>query len=168
MSRKKESKSKKENPTVALKLKPYLKEFLICKLQEEIHYSSRKSIIGAIIEPLVEYIPKGTNPSTKSEDDFTFTIPYNFNKLDARQHTIYISEHNQRIFERILNLYFKEVFFSYMDDKVRYHNEIQKCILLFCSDYNITFNKINFESLKKAYYRYRQKKTPQNCPWLVP
>lgn len=151
-------------PTLTLRLRPHLREFLICKLQEESIYSSRKNIIGAILEPLLEYQPKDLSPQKSHPDDFVFVLPFKFNQLDTTNHTVYMSEYNQRIFSRILNLYFKDVFFNYIDDKVRYHNEIQKCIFLFCTDYNITFNRITFESLKKSYYRYRLKKKRTNCP----
>jgi hypothetical protein len=45
-----------------------------------------------------------------------------------------------------------------VNDKLRYEKQIKKCILSFCIFYNITFNKITYEMLKKSYYRYKKKK----------
>lgn len=154
----KKNNSRQNNPKVTVKLRPYLREFLICKLQDEEGFSSRKSIIGAMLEPLLESNPNGYVPQSPCQDSFTFTIPYKFNGKNCAFHTMYISEHNQRLFERMLYLYFKDVFHSYVEDKQRYMKEIKACILMFCSDYHITFNAINYESLKKSYYRYSQKK----------
>ena len=162
MNAKKSKKSRSTiPPKVTVRLKPHLREFLTSKLKEEANFSSRKRIIGAILEPLVELMPKDAKPLSKHKDNFTLTLPINFAGINTRHHSVYISEENQKIFARIISLYFKEIFFNYMDDKVRYYEEIQQCIFMFCSDYNLTYSHINVESLKKAYYRYRKKKSPK-------
>ena len=40
-------------PTITIKLKPHLQEFLKCKLREEASVASRKNFIGAILSPLL-------------------------------------------------------------------------------------------------------------------
>ena len=157
-----------QKPTITVRLKPYLREFLICKLQEDANCISRINIIGAILEPLVAYLPKNEPLPKPHPDDFTFEIPTVFNLLNTKHHTVYVPEYNQKIFARILRMYFYEIFFNYMDDKVRYKDEIKDCIFLFCSDYNITFNQIKFDTLSKSYYRYRQKKKRYNLSLTCP
>jgi hypothetical protein len=138
--------------TVTIKLKPYLQEYLKCKLAEPLTASS-KNIIGVIMHPFLEYRPKNQPPFIPQGDEYiTFELPRPMG-FDIRSGTVYISERNQENFERILNNHFKDLFFSYVDDKNKMGFPVKKCILQFCSDYNISFNHINYEMLKKSYYR---------------
>ena len=85
------------------------------------------------------------------------------NGIDIRGN-IYISDEKQHDFECLLDDYFRSLFFQYMDDKMRYSEimngkaEYKKCMFDFCADYNITLKNINYETLKKAYYRHRNSK----------
>lgn len=147
-------------PTVTIKLKPHLQEYLRCKLQEEEILATKRSLIGVMLRPFLEIRPKGTAPDFSCGDNFmTFRLP-KFNDLNVRNGTVYISKENQDQFERILDAHFKDMFFSYLDDKVRYMREqhtskgaIKKCILQFCADFHISYNRVTYEMLKKAYYR---------------
>ncbi len=147
--------------TITLKLKPYLQEFLVCKLHDNAHIASRKNLIGAMLAPLIEYTPKDhVFERKKGPDYFTLEITQNLGLKDNRGN-LYISETNLAHFERSLKIYFNEIFLSYVNDKVRYNNEIKKCILMFCSDYNISFNYITYEMLKKKYYREQKNSKKQ-------
>ena len=148
--------------TITIKLKPHLQEFLVCKLADEAAQASRKNLIGAMLDPLLQYccgdyvFEKRTGP-----EFITFELPYGISGKDPRGSAIVISKENEQKFERLLNLYFKDIFFRYVDDKIRYTVEIKKCILMFCSDYNLSFNHITYEMLKKSYYRFKkQSKKP--------
>lgn len=146
--------------TITIKLKPHLQEFIKCKLGDESAEAKKTGLIGAILSPLVEYAPKDKVIKQEQGPDFiTFELPAYMGQTlkDTRNGTVYISEQNQREFERILNNYFKDVFFQYVDDKIRYTKEIKKCILNFCADYYISFNNITYEMLKKSYYRRKKK-----------
>jgi hypothetical protein len=144
-------------PTITIKIKPYLQEFIICALGDEAPKASRRNFIGAILSPLLEYTPQDHVPrQIKGEDSFTFPLPREAYGKETRRGTLYVSKENQLIFERILRIYFKSIFFQFVDDKIRYNRQIKDCILMFCAHYQITFNKINYEMLKKSYYRYRK------------
>lgn len=162
-------------PNITVKLKPYLQEFIICALRDEAPKASRSHFIGAILSPLLEYTPKDHIPKPgKSEEYVTLPLPREAFGVETRRGTVYVSEHNQRIFERTMRIYFKSIFFQFVDDKIRYNRQIKQCILMFCTHYQISFNKINYEMLKKSYYRYRKslKKNdlflPTICPCVVP
>ncbi len=156
-------------PTITIKLKPYLQEFLICKLSDH-DFLSQKNVITAMIEPLLEYAPGHILTEKPSKNSVTLKLPQKINLKYTINHTVYISEHNQRIFERMLKLYFKDVFHFYVADKIRYTKSIKDSIFLFCIDYQISFNAINYELLKKSFYRFqklREKnkyKTSLMCP----
>jgi hypothetical protein len=149
--------------TLTIKLKPYLQEFLQCKLGDEAAEASKTTLIGAILSPLIEYAPRDyVHKPQKGPEYITFELPDRLGNKDTKKGNIYISEENQREFERILSNYFKDVFFQYVDDKIRYTGEIKKCILGFCADYYITFNTITYEMLKKAYYRRKKQASLRN------
>jgi len=151
------------NQRVTIKLKPHLQEFIKSILNDECLYTSRKSVIGAMITPFVEIAPKNyVFSQSKGPDYITLTLAGKLSDIDHRGAPIIISEENQKNFERLLGIYFKDIFFRYVDDKIRYTNEIKKCILMFCRDYNISFTHITYEMLKKAYYRYKKCKPTPN------
>jgi hypothetical protein len=151
----------KKNPTITIKLKPYLQEYLVCKLNSD-DLTAKRTLIGVFMKPFLEYRPSGEQPEFSTGKEYvTIKLP-TYRDIDVRNGTIYISENNQVEFERILNAHFWDVFFSFIDDKVRYFHSnttkkgaIKKCILQFCSDYNISYNHLNYEMMKKAYYRER-------------
>ncbi len=152
-------------PTITIKLKPYLQEFLKCKLQQEANIASTKHFIGATIATLIEYVDNDTQPLSGSGTEYiTFELPHWIGGKNIRNHTVYMPEKNQEEFQRILSIYFREVFYQYVDDKIRFHRQAKKCILSFCAYYNISFSYITFEMLKKSYYRYRKKKKNQFFP----
>lgn len=159
-----------ESQTLTIKLKPYLQEYLRCKLKDpEI---SNRNIIGALLNPFIEYIPKDVviKPQT-GEEYITFPIRWGSSSKKNNQRGVYVSEQNQKDFERILSLHFKDIFFSYIDDKIRYNKEIKKCILQFCMDYKISFNNITYDMLKKSYYRQKKSeksvgKFSLSCPLI--
>ncbi len=143
--------------TLTVKLKPYLQEFLICMLGDEAAVASRKNLIGAMLSPLIQYCPKDyVFSKTEGPEYITFELPHGLGGKDPRGSAIIITDKNQREFERMLSIYFKDIFFRYVDDKIRYSGEIKKCILAFCADYNISFNHITYETLKKSYYRFKK------------
>lgn len=151
--------------TITVKLKPYLQEYLQCKLSEPLT-ASKRNIIGIMIQPFLEARPRNETPQFPVGPDYiTFELPISGNP-NTRNGTLYVSEINQRNFEKILDAHFKDLFFSFADDKIRYtileagsnsarNPEIKSVILQFCADFNISFNNITYEMLKKSYYRRR-------------
>jgi hypothetical protein len=154
------------HPTITLKLKPYLQEYLICSLNSNV--ASKTNLIGKLLKPLLEIRPISTAPDfLKGKEYITFILPY-YNDLWIKSN-LWVPPSNQEIFESYLEWHFKELFFQYMDDKVRFYKSFKKCILQFCSDHNVTFSNINYEMLKKDYYRKRsRRKTEKSCSLFVP
>ncbi len=159
-----------ERPTVTVKLKPYLQEFLRNELRSD--HASKRNILGIILMPLLEKVPAGQPPFIpKGPEYITFSLP-STRDIDIRG-DIWISPENQAMFERYLEWHFKQLFFNYMNDKVRYCGSFKKAILQFCGDYGFAMNHINYEMLKKDYYRKRKRKEaeksfPLSVPGLSP
>jgi hypothetical protein len=147
---------KEPRPTITIKLKPYLQEFVL----SEMNYSqlaSSEYLIGKLIRPFLQVRPRNIPPSFPTGPEYlTFELPL-YQNFNLRSN-YYISEHDQAIIEILLAVHFKKIFYQFMSDKVRFdkHN-FQTCIYQFCSDNNFSLNHINQEMLKKAFYRYRKK-----------
>lgn len=150
-------------PTITIRLKPGLHEFLQRNLADD-DLASRRNFIGTLIRPFLSIRPVGVPPVFPVGDDYISIRLPAFDDLNVRRGTVYMSEENQKHFENILDRHFKEIFYNYVDDKVRYMRKehtakgaIKKCILQFCSDYNLSFDKTTYDMLQKSYYRHRQK-----------
>lgn len=150
-----------ERQTITIRLKPWLQEFLVCSLHDP-GVASKKNVIGAMLTPFLEYAPCDYRPiNGKGEEYISFELPDHIAGKNPKNSSLIVSDENQKNFERMLDLYFKDLFYNYIDDKIRYNREIKKCIYQFCADYCITFNSVSYEMLKKSYYRRtkREKKT---------
>ena len=155
-----------ERPTLTVKLKPYLQEYLRSELRRS--HVSKRNILGVILMPLLERRPAGIPPFIPKGAEFiTFTLPFT-RDINIRG-DVWISPVNQEMLEKYLEWYFKQLFFNYMNDKVRYCGSFKKAILQFCADYEFAMNHINNEMLKKDYYRKRKrKKDEKSLPLSVP
>jgi len=155
--------------TVTIKLEKYLQEYLLCRLRRS--EISTTNIIGALISPFIEVMPADHQYKKLTGPEYiSFQLPAMINKIPTSIQNVYISEENQRQFEKFLKCHFKDIFFAYIDDKIRYQPKIKNCILQFCADYDITFQHITYEMLKKSYYRKKGKKSlikmSLNCPLI--
>ena len=168
--------------TITIKLEPYLQEYITCKLDDPV--ASSRNILGAIIKPFVEKRPPDVAPEfPKGPKYFTLELKRE-NSVEIRRGSYYITAENQRHIERILKAHFRDALFSFIDDKIRYTlvdqsgrtlrgNKIKNVILQFCSENNITFSRLNYETLKKNYYRKTVEnskkaahKLSRNCPLI--
>jgi hypothetical protein len=146
---------KETRPTITLKLKPYLQEFILAGA-DQAGLITGDQLIGKLIKPFLHVRPSDVNPTFNSGNEFiTFQLPL-YNDFNLRSN-YYISDQNQKLIETILIIHFKDLFYQYMRDKMRYRNQsFIKCIMQFCFDYNFTYDTMNIEMLKKAFYRKRK------------
>jgi len=158
----------KENdrPSVTIKLKPYLQEYLLCELRSNL--ASKRNIIGILLQPLLEKRPSGTPPFNPDGQEFiTISLPYD--KKKNIRGNLWISPENQQMFEKFVEWHFKQLFFHYMNYRVKECKSFKIAIYQFCMDHDFTYSHINFELLKKDYYRKRKRKNIENSlPLSVP
>lgn len=154
------------HPSVTIKLKPYLQEYLLYELRTNL--ASKRNIIGILLKPFLELMPDDVPPSfPKGREYITFELPYN-KDINIRGN-IWISPKNQEAFEQYIEWHFKQLFFHYMNDKVRYYRSFKKAILQFCGEHEFPMTYINYEMLKKDFYRKRARKNAENSlPLSVP
>lgn len=147
-----------DRPTLTIKLKRYLQEYVRAELSDNM-LASKRNLVGKIIKPFLVIRPPGVHPEFNTGPDYiTFPLP-NYEDLNVKNN-LYITPESQVIIEEFLDLHFKDLFYHYMKDKVRFYRSFKKCILQFCADHNFTFDHINYEMLKKYYYRRRKEEEP--------
>jgi hypothetical protein len=160
---------------VTIKIKPYLKEYLECKLGEPVKAPAHE-FIGLLFRTFLDTRPADVDHEFISGDEYLNIELKNYDFIDVRCGTIWIHPDNQKLFERFVEDRFRLEFITFMDAtlskntlfqyryKVR-NNMIKDAIIDFCALNHIKFNHVSFDSLKKYYYRKSQvffKKRPQN------
>jgi len=138
-----------------ISMPPHLQEFLKSSQKQEEPVASSKNFFGALVEPLLEYRPKEIE--FKCQDKqlcIRIQIPQNLGKKNTRGN-IFISTKNEKQITKQLQKVFDEIFFNYVQDKIRSTNQIKATIENFIEHYNIPLEHISFDSLKKKYYRQR-------------
>lgn len=142
---------------ISIKMKPYLKEFIVCYCGDGIEpvIASKKNIVGIYLEPLLER-PPITLPKTEKGEEYLRVelCGYDVTKVDTNN---YISPSNQKLFQDMVHEFFKELFCNYVDERMRLGFSKKQSILQFCKSYNIPFNNINYEMLKKKHDRHMKK-----------
>jgi len=146
-------------PTVSIKLRPHLKEYY-CNLVNT--GGSAYDLVCSFIRPFLAYTPKDYIPVMDASEYFEFELPA-FEEINVRNNTVYIPEGNIIPLKRIMKKHFNNIFFTYMDDKIRYIEKItdqrgrkakiKNTILQFTLDFNLSYNSDLYDLLKKAYYR---------------
>lgn len=124
---------------------------------------SAGDLFGKLIEPWVKLPPKNFIPKKElAADDFTFELPnYKFKNTD---YNYYIDEEAQKYIEQMLDEIFRGMLNIHLDTILpRMPKEyrgvnIKQAIYDYCYSYNISFEHVNYEALKKSYYRYREAK----------
>ena len=149
-------------------LKPSLQEFVVCAFLGGTRKVSTMDTFGKLIKPWLTAPPKNYNPIIPSGIDvFVFELPrYEDKNTD---YNFFLSPKAQKYISTILSEIFLIQMYIHLDNILpRTDNEIKKAIYDYCYSYNITFEYINYESLKKSYYRYRQKKNKKKSSGFVP
>lgn len=142
-------------PTVTIRLKPYLQEYVLSQLNNPV--ATKRAIIGRLIRAFIELRPPDVPPLVKKDINYiTFVLPQYADF--CLKNNFWISPKNQKLIEDILSDHFKNMFYDYMDDRVRYYRSFKRVIIQFCVDKGFTFSYINYEMLKKDYYRRRKAK----------
>jgi hypothetical protein len=148
-----------ERPSVTIKLKPYLQEYLLCELRTNM--ASKRNIIGILLQPFLEKRPPDVPPLVTDDPQYiTFLLPLD-EKRNLRSN-LWVSPENQQNFERFIEWHFKQLFFHYMNYRVKQYHSFKKAIYQFCIDHEFTYSHINYELLKKDYYRKRKRKETGN------
>jgi len=149
--------------TVTVRIKPYLKDFLVHVNGRELENgsvvvtASKKNITGYYLFPNLIKAPPGWK---RLDDDprklLNIELPY-MDDLNIRTYC-FLDEVGMRHFQSGIELVFLAEFYREVSHALA-HNPKQKikdAILDFCYAYDISFDNITYEMLRKKYTRYRQ------------
>lgn len=150
------------NITITIKIKPYLKDFLVHINGHELPdgsqvvVASKKNITGFYLFPLLEKTPVGWKPL---QDDarklLTIELPY-MADMNIRCNN-YLSPVGMRHFQSAIENLFLAEFYREVSRATNNNPKykLKDAILDFCYAYEISFDNITFEMLKKKHTRYR-------------
>jgi hypothetical protein len=150
-------------------LKPALQEFVTCAFLGGSRRVSANDSFGKLIKPWLTTPPEGYNPIAPEDPNvFQFQLPAYGDKNTA--YNFYIPPKAQKYIAAILNEMFLYQMFLHLDAILprMEREQIKNAIYDYCYSYNISMEHIQFDTLKKAYYRYRKKKTKKSSSRFVP
>jgi hypothetical protein len=155
--------------TTYIHLKPALQEFVVCAFLRGSRQVSAADTFGKLIKPWLTTPPVGYNPVTPAGlDVFEFQLPGYADEYTASN--FYISPKAQKHIAVMLNEMFMNLMFIHLDTILpRMEKEqIKQAIYDYCYSYSISMEHIQYDTLKKAYYRHRQKKYKKKSSRFVP
>lgn len=143
--------------TLTVSLEPYLRQYLYHKYNtanDAILLPKKDGLSNIIRSQLVRFPSAPKFPSPDPNRDTVFALPY-FEDADPRTFNyICLTSH------RVINNYVKDVifyvdYFSFMSRTCFKGNNIQTIIDAFVESRGLTYDHLEFETLKKRWYRYR-------------
>lgn len=145
-------KSSEQGKIIAINLPPYLKQFLIHIYGKEPIKLKRTTKLYILLVQYVAYIHEGWQIPDISENVLHIELPYNI--LIERSRLGYIPPRsNHEIKQFICGLFYGE-FIQYMYGKVLKEKWcIKYAIINFIDQYDINYNRTNYETLKKIFNR---------------
>ena len=155
--------------TAYIHLKPALQEFVVCAFLHGTRRVSATDTFGKLIKPWLTTPPDEYNPITPAGPDiFEFELPNYNDKYTASN--FYIAPKAQKYIATMLHEMFLNLMFIHLDKILprMEREQIKDAIYDYCYTYNISMEHVQYDTLKKAYYRYRKKKTQKNSSRFVP
>lgn len=149
--------------SVNVLIKPYLKDFLLhingredADGEKTVVVASKKNITGHYLFPLLQKTPPGWKPLSGQLDRLlTIELPY-LEEFNIRCNN-YVSEIGMRHFQSAIENIFLAEFYREVTQQLNQDSstKIKDAILDFCYAYEISFDNITYEMLRKKYTRYR-------------
>ena len=141
-----------------IKLKRALQEFVRYAYMGGGSSFGAQSAFGRMILPLLTRPPAGysfVRSEADAPDYFTFELPRYRRK--NTEYNYWISPVNQEYLECLIEITLRQTLFLAIDliggAKDR---QIKKAIYIFCEHNHLPMEYINYETLKKAYYRHKK------------
>lgn len=155
--------------TINIKVSKFLKEYYQNNFQSKI-ILQKNSYLSMLVRNCIEPLPPCTAPKfhNKSES-IEIVLPYIYG-VNIEYNT-YISDQNEQIIASELEKLFKIKLHNFIQGYIAAymahypytkHGAIKNAITDFCNINKVSFDSINFESLKKSYDRSQEKNQLNN------
>lgn len=141
--------------TITIPIRPHLKKMIgRTKKVDPFTISMGKCFYSGIIyQPLLKQsIRVKPKDCKRFTDKLAITIPSDL----AKENRFYWDTRTLAFIDSTLSGIFEDKMFMYLDDNCFEKGDIQKYIHRFMDNYNITEDDIQYETLKKMYYRKRK------------
>jgi hypothetical protein len=141
------------NQIVEVRIKPYLKDYFINQFGEEPIKATTANKLFPFLANYLTHRPQKWKPPVSRDDNLLFELPFS-EKINVRS-LCYISPKHFSEIQSFLYGRFWGDFITYMNQKVMKKRWQQKyAIIRFMDDNGMDWNKADYETLKKIYYRY--------------
>ena len=143
-----------------IKVHPVVQEFIVSTRGNNVIEVGRQDGLFERIKFLLELPPLDyKQPTEKGNGIINLLIPF-FNIGNKQINNLYrnhLNNRHQRMLSNEIKDIFKKIFHNYVLAYSRAGRQQKEGIYDFCLTYNITYNKINFEMLKKSWDRSEEK-----------
>lgn len=170
--------------TVDIKVSPILKEFIEAKWGGDTIVLGKDDYFTQKIKHILQRYPEDYRPVKVSEREEYVRMHVKHVEIirvgskclfEKEVQWSYLDKYMQEQLSKELNKYFKEIFHAYVLAFCSARSFADNCqrdgILDFCEVYNLRLNKVNFEMLKKSWYRSNEyqlfKKMREKLQWVV-
>ncbi len=140
---------------VSIKIRPYLKDYFVNRFggSEPIKATTTNKLFTFLIQYLTPK-PKKWKLPVSADDILLIELPYN-DELNIRCHNYIHPRHNTAITSYFYGLFYAQ-FIEYMNRKCLENQwQVKYAIINFIDKNNISWCRVNYDSLKRIYYRYR-------------
>jgi hypothetical protein len=132
----------------------YIKDFLHCRYGSDSIVLPKNDRLNIIIR---QYVRPGRPRGKHAPLAFRDHVKFEFNHIKCGPLGIWLRQNDQReINEFLIEYEFYPLFYRSVDEMVFQGMQIQDAIDKFVSDNKLNYDNIQFETLKKRYYRYRK------------
>lgn len=142
--------------TVIVKLKPYLKEWVLKRYGPEPVRASSSNKIFPMLAGYLSSVPADYKPIHPDSKHIAFELPYN-KILDIRNKS-YISP---KYYGQIQSFFYGQFYFDFVlwmnKCVIDQRFSFKWSIVQYCVENDISFDHANYDSLKRLYLRYRKR-----------
>ena len=139
--------------TVSIKMKPYLKAFMLHVYGNEPIYIPKQDYFNKLIAEIITKTPADYKYKPSTPQHLEIILPY-YDYMDIRTYN-FLSERAQRVFENKLQDRFWVTYESFMDKKFVLKISIIDAIGLFVEEYQLPYTSQLEATLQKRIYRSR-------------
>ena len=138
---------------VEIKIKPYLKEYFTNMYGSEPIQATTANKLFPFLLQYLTHRPSGWKPPESKKDNLLFELPYS-EHVNVRSLNYISPKHFPEIRSFLYGKFWGD-FISYMNQKVFKKRWQQKAAIIhFMLDNDMSWDKVDYETLKKIYYRY--------------